>query len=51
MQGIDLMTDGNARAEQNLEVYSEEDHEGNVLWSLRTKTIGETSCEVVMSDK
>ncbi len=39
MQGIDLMQDARARAEKDLEVYSEEDHEGNVLWSLRTKTM------------
>ncbi len=37
MQGIDLMSDGNSRSEKDREVYSEEDHEGNVLWSLRTK--------------
>ena len=37
MQGIDLMSEGTSRAAKDLEVYSEEDHEGNVLWSLRTK--------------
>ncbi|MBW2725225.1 MAG: sulfatase-like hydrolase/transferase [Deltaproteobacteria bacterium] len=39
MQGIDLMGEGSTRAQKDLEVYSEEDHEGNVLWSLRTKTM------------
>jgi arylsulfatase A-like enzyme len=37
MQGIDLMSDGANRSPKDREVYSEEDHEGNVLWSLRTK--------------
>ena len=39
MQGIDLMQDGSKRDASAREVYSEEDHEGNVLWSLRTKTM------------
>ena len=39
MQGIDLMQDGSSRDIKDKEVYSEEDHEGNVLWSLRTKTM------------
>ncbi len=39
MQGIDLMSEGSSRTQKDLEVYSEEDHEGNVLWSLRTKTM------------
>ena len=36
MQGIDLATDPSTRSERHRQVYSEEDHEGNVLWSLRT---------------
>ena len=39
MQGIDLRSEGTSRAAKDLEAYSEEDHEGNVLWSLRTKTM------------
>jgi arylsulfatase A-like enzyme/uncharacterized membrane protein YbhN (UPF0104 family) len=39
MQGIDLMSEGSSRKAKDLEAYSEEDHEGNVLWSLRTKTM------------
>ncbi|MFT5443406.1 MAG: arylsulfatase A-like enzyme/uncharacterized membrane protein YbhN (UPF0104 family) [Myxococcota bacterium] len=39
MQGTDLRGEGNQRDAKDLEVYSEEDHEGNVLWSLRTKTM------------
>ena len=39
MQGIDLMSEGSSRSAKDLEVYSEEDHEGNVIWSLRTKTM------------
>ena len=36
MQGMDLASDPSQRSARNREVYSEEDHEGNVLWSLRT---------------
>jgi arylsulfatase A-like enzyme/uncharacterized membrane protein YbhN (UPF0104 family) len=36
MQGIDLAAPAAERSEKDREVYSEEDHEGNVLWSLRT---------------
>ncbi|MEZ4332480.1 MAG: sulfatase-like hydrolase/transferase [Myxococcota bacterium] len=36
MQGIDLRRAFDARAEKDRQVFSEEDHEGNVLWSLRT---------------
>jgi arylsulfatase A-like enzyme/uncharacterized membrane protein YbhN (UPF0104 family) len=36
MQGIDLTTPVGERYAKDREVYSEEDHEGNVLWSLRT---------------
>ncbi len=36
MQGIDLRTSVNSRNAKQREVYSEEDHEGNVLWALRT---------------
>ena len=36
MQGIDLATDPRTRSQRHQQVYSEEDHEGNVLWSLRT---------------
>ena len=36
MQGIDLRTAANSRNAKNREVYSEEDHEGNVLWAIRT---------------
>jgi arylsulfatase A-like enzyme len=39
MQGVDLMQEGNTRGAADLEAYSEEDHEGNVIWSLRTKTM------------
>jgi len=39
MQGLDLMLDAKGRAAKDLEVFSEEDHEGNVLWSLRTKSM------------
>jgi arylsulfatase A-like enzyme/uncharacterized membrane protein YbhN (UPF0104 family) len=38
MQGIDLATDPEARAEKDRVVFSEEDHEGNVLRALRTST-------------
>jgi len=34
MQGVDLAA--GPRSPKDLEIYSEEDHEGNVLWSLRT---------------
>ncbi len=37
MQGIDLRTPFSARLEKDRQVFSEEDHEGNVLWSLRTE--------------
>ncbi len=37
MQGIDLRAPFASRLEKDQQVYSEEDHEGNVLWSLRTE--------------
>jgi len=37
MQGIDLATPVDERLARDLEVFSEEDHEGNVLWSIRTE--------------
>ena len=37
MQGIDLRSPYSARLEKDRQVFSEEDHEGNVLWSLRTE--------------
>jgi len=37
MQGIDLREPFSTRAEKDRQVFSEEDHEGNVLWSLRTE--------------
>ncbi len=37
MQGIDLRTPYSARPEKDQQVYSEEDHEGNVLWAIRTE--------------
>ena len=37
MQGIDLRSPFSMRLEKDQHVYSEEDHEGNVLWSLRTE--------------
>ncbi len=37
MQGIDLRRPFSTRLPKDREVYSEEDHEGNVLWSLRTE--------------
>jgi arylsulfatase A-like enzyme len=37
MQGIDLREPANERSEKDRQVFSEEDHEGNVLWSLRTE--------------
>ena len=38
MQGSDLRSPAASRTAKQREVYSEEDHEGNVLWSLRTAT-------------
>jgi arylsulfatase A-like enzyme/uncharacterized membrane protein YbhN (UPF0104 family) len=37
MQGIDLRAPYSTRLEKDRQVFSEEDHEGNVLWSLRTE--------------
>ena len=37
MQGVDLRTPFAGRLEKDQQVFSEEDHEGNVLWSLRTE--------------
>lgn len=37
MQGVDLRRPFAARAEKDKQVFAEEDHEGNVLWSLRTE--------------
>jgi arylsulfatase A-like enzyme len=37
MQGTDLRKPWAARPEKDRQVFSEEDHEGNVLWSLRTE--------------
>ncbi len=37
MQGIDLRNPYSMRLEKDRQVFSEEDHEGNVLWSLRTE--------------
>jgi arylsulfatase A-like enzyme len=37
MQGFDLAKPASSRAVKDREVFSEEDHEGNVLWSLRTR--------------
>jgi arylsulfatase A-like enzyme len=37
MQGIDLRQPFSTRREKDQQAYSEEDHEGNVLWSLRTE--------------
>jgi len=39
MQGIDLATPQTERYPKDREAYSEEDHEGNVLWSLRTSSL------------
>jgi len=36
MQGLDLRQPAHTRNAKQKEVYSEEDHEGNVLWSIRT---------------
>jgi hypothetical protein len=37
MQGIDLRSPYSTRLEKDRLVFSEEDHEGNILWSLRTE--------------
>lgn len=37
MQGIDLRTPFAARLEKDRQVFAEENHEGNVLWALRTE--------------
>ncbi|MCZ6464829.1 MAG: sulfatase, partial [Proteobacteria bacterium] len=37
MQGTSLTVDPGSRSAKDREVYSEEDHEANVLWSLRTR--------------
>ena len=37
MQGIDLRRPYSMRLEKDRQVFSEEDHEGNILWSLRTE--------------
>ena len=37
MQGIDLRTPFASRLTKDQQVFSEEDHEGNVLWALRTE--------------
>jgi arylsulfatase A-like enzyme len=37
MQGVDLRTPFASRLEKDQQVFSEEDHEGNVLWALRTE--------------
>jgi arylsulfatase A-like enzyme/uncharacterized membrane protein YbhN (UPF0104 family) len=37
MQGVDLRPPFSTRLEKDRQVFSEEDHEGNVLWSLRTE--------------
>jgi arylsulfatase A-like enzyme len=37
MQGVDLRAPFSSRLEKDRQVFSEEDHEGNVLWSLRTE--------------
>lgn len=37
MQGVDLRHPYSTRLEKDRQVFSEEDHEGNVLWSLRTE--------------
>ncbi len=37
MQGVSLLLAEEDRREKDRQVYSEEDHEGNVLWSLRTE--------------
>jgi uncharacterized protein (TIRG00374 family) len=37
MQGVDLAAPTDMLSPKDQQVFSEEDHEGNVLWSLRTK--------------
>ncbi len=37
MQGVDLAVDESMLSPKDTQVFSEEDHEGNVLWSLRTR--------------
>jgi arylsulfatase A-like enzyme/uncharacterized membrane protein YbhN (UPF0104 family) len=37
MQGVDLRDPYSMRLEKDRQVFSEEDHEGNVMWSLRTE--------------
>jgi arylsulfatase A-like enzyme/uncharacterized membrane protein YbhN (UPF0104 family) len=37
MQGIDLRSPYTTRLEKDRQVFAEEDHEGNVLWALRTE--------------
>lgn len=37
MQGVDLRTPFLARPEKDRQLFAEEDHEGNVLWALRTE--------------
>ena len=37
MQGVDLGVDASTLSPKDEEVFSEEDHEGNILWSLRTR--------------
>jgi uncharacterized protein (TIRG00374 family) len=37
MQGVDLLSDPATRPASAHEHYAQEDHEGNVLWSLRTR--------------
>ena len=37
MQGVDLATDPAALEPKDREHYAEEDHEGNVIWTLRTR--------------
>ena len=37
MQGVDLGVDDTQLSPKDQQVFAEEDHEGNVLWSLRTK--------------
>ena len=37
MQGVDLREPFSTRLEKDQQAFSEEDHEGNVLWSLRTE--------------
>lgn len=37
MQGVDLAVDESMLTPKDTQVFSEEDHEGNVLWSLRTR--------------